>query len=36
MAQGLEQSIRIFPSWSTGMKPNVGSSAGFTTVRSSP
>ena len=30
MACGLEQSIRIFPSWSNGMKPNVGSIRGFT------
>jgi hypothetical protein len=33
---GLEQSIRIFPSWSTVMNANVGSTRAFTSVRSIP
>ena len=36
MAQGEEQSIRIFPSQSTDMKEKVGSTLGFTTVRFRP
>ena len=33
MAQGEEQSMRILPSWSGGMKEKVGSRLGLTTVR---
>ena len=36
IADGDEQSIRILPSQSSVMKPNVLSTSGFTTVRSSP
>ena len=36
IANGEEQSIRIFPSQSSGMNRNVGSTAGFTTVRFRP
>ena len=36
IAYGEEQSIRILPSQSSVMKPNVGSTSGLTTVRSSP
>ena len=36
MAQGLEQSMRILPSWSTVMKAKRGSTTGFTTFTSSP
>ena len=36
MAYGLEQSMRILPSWSTVMNAKVGSTVGFTTVMSSP
>ena len=36
MAWGEEQSIRIFPSLSTVMNENVGSTARFTTSRFSP
>jgi hypothetical protein len=36
MAHGLEQSIRILPSWSTVMKAKRGSTTGFTTFTSRP
>ena len=36
IANGDEQSMRILPSWSSGMNPKVGSTTGFTTVRSRP
>ena len=36
IAEGEEQSIRIFPSQSSVMKRQVGSTSGLTTVRSSP
>ena len=36
MAYGDEQSVRILPSQSTGMKPNVGSTVSFTTVTAIP
>ena len=36
MAYGLEQSMRILPSWSTVMKLNVGSTFGFTIVDIEP
>ena len=36
IADGEEQSIRIFPSQSSVMKRHVGSTRGFTTVRSRP
>jgi len=36
IALGEEQSIRILPSQSSVMKRKVGSTSGFTTVRSSP
>jgi len=35
MAKREEQSMRMRPSWSSGMKPKVGSSSGRVTVRSS-
>jgi hypothetical protein len=36
IAWGDEQSVRIFPSQSTDMKRNVGSTASFTTVNAIP
>ncbi len=36
MAYGDEQSVRILPSQSTGMKRNVGSTLSFTTVKAIP
>ena len=36
MAYGLEQSMRILPSWSTVMNEKVGSITGLTTAMSSP
>ncbi len=36
MAHGEEQSIRVLPSLSGGMNPNVGSRTGSVTVRSNP
>ena len=36
IAYGLEQSMRILPSWSTVMNEKVGSMVGLTTTMSSP